>query len=581
MTVPLADAAIEVFFSYAHEDEALRDKLASHLKLLERQGVIQAWHDRQILPGAEWKGQLDSHLETAQLILLLISSDFLASDYCYDIEMKRALERHEAGAARVIPIILRPVDWKSSPFSKLQALPKDGKAVTSWSNSDEAFVDIARGIRSVVETITQRVIDQTLSSLSSESSDFASSTTRRLDAAMPRTCRVKQRTEVRALIALPNSVGLKKYLPDWTESGDLISKEDVNRNYFPLSFPIDPVTGKPTSTTIFISITAPDFQVEQSNKNLYLPPVQDSGILTFFITPQTQQMHGRVLVEVYQDNEKTIGLGSLTLITEVLSQETVISKVVWKLASSKTWIKAQVYHSSSPSTAPPLGNGMTQHNYNGKGYQTKVTGGTVYIDSTHIHFQPETRNQPEAKTILFLAANPKETTRIRLDQEVRDIQEGLRLASQRDRFVLEQRWAVRPRDVRRAMLDSKPQIVHFSGHGAEDGSLALEDEVGNVKFVAPEALAGLFELFADQVECVLLNACYSEEQADAIVQHVPYVIGMSDAIDDNAALEFAVAFYDALGAGKSVEFAYKLGCNAIQMAGVKGHLIPTLLRAKL
>jgi len=151
--VPLgSQQPISIFFSYAHEDEALRDKLAKHLKLLERQKVIQQWHDRRILAGTEWKGQIDHHLESAQIILLLLSSDFLASDYCYDLEMRRALERHEAGEARVIPIVLRPADnlWKS-PFGKLQALPTDGKAVTLWANEDEAFANIARGIRLTAE----------------------------------------------------------------------------------------------------------------------------------------------------------------------------------------------------------------------------------------------------------------------------------------------------------------------------------------------------------------------------------------------------------------------------------------------
>lgn len=152
MAAPANPEAIAVFFSYAHEDETLRDKLANHLKLLERQGVIQSWHDRQILAGTEWQGQIDGNLEKSQIILLLISSDFLASDYCYDIEMKRALERHEAGEARVIPIVLRPVDnlWKA-PFGKLQALPTDGKPVTRWENQDEAFANIARGIRLTAE----------------------------------------------------------------------------------------------------------------------------------------------------------------------------------------------------------------------------------------------------------------------------------------------------------------------------------------------------------------------------------------------------------------------------------------------
>jgi hypothetical protein len=120
------------------------------LKLLQRQGVIESWHDRQISAGTEWKGEIDTHLEAARVILLLVSADFLASDYCYAIEMKRAMERHAANDARVIPIILRACDWHNAPFGKLQGLPKDGKPVTSWTNRDEAFANIAQGIRKVV-----------------------------------------------------------------------------------------------------------------------------------------------------------------------------------------------------------------------------------------------------------------------------------------------------------------------------------------------------------------------------------------------------------------------------------------------
>ncbi|WP_333099339.1 MULTISPECIES: CHAT domain-containing protein [unclassified Microcoleus] len=125
-------------------------------------------------------------------------------------------------------------------------------------------------------------------------------------------------------------------------------------------------------------------------------------------------------------------------------------------------------------------------------------------------------------------------------------------------------------------MDYKPQIIHFSGHGAGDEGLALEDETGKVQYVDAEALAELFKLFANRVECVVLNACYSEVQAEAIVQHVPYVIGMSRAIGDKAAIEFAVGFYDALGSGESVEFAYQLGCNSIRLAGIVEHLTPKL-----
>jgi HEAT repeat protein len=143
---------IEVFLSYAHEDEELRKKLETHLSLLIRQGTISPWHDRDIKAGSEWKRDIDAHLDGAQIILLLVSPDFIASDYCYSTEMTRAMERHESGEARVIPIILRPVDWQRAPFGKLQALPRDAKPVTDWSSQDQAFYDVVQGIRGFVET---------------------------------------------------------------------------------------------------------------------------------------------------------------------------------------------------------------------------------------------------------------------------------------------------------------------------------------------------------------------------------------------------------------------------------------------
>ena len=183
---------------------------------------------------------------------------------------------------------------------------------------------------------------------------------------------------------------------------------------------------------------------------------------------------------------------------------------------------------------------------------------------------------PDQQTILFLAANPKNNGRQRIDQELRDITEGLQRAQKRDRFNLQQRWAVRPRDIQRAMLDLAPQIIHFSGSGEQ--GLVFEDDIGNSKPVDEAALAALFELFADQIACVVLNGCYAEAQAKAIAQHIPYVIGMNPAISAEAAIAFAIGFYDALGADRPIEFAYKLGCSAIRMEGMAEHLAPVLLK---
>ncbi len=132
------------------------------------------------------------------------------------------------------------------------------------------------------------------------------------------------------------------------------------------------------------------------------------------------------------------------------------------------------------------------------------------------------------KTILILSANPKDTARLRLDEEVREISEGLKRSKHRDQFIIHQQWAVRLRDLRRAMLDYEPEIVHFCGHGEING-IMLEDEQGNAILVDPDALAGLFKLFT-HIECVILNACYSQKQAEAINRYVQYVIGMRQGI---------------------------------------------------
>jgi TIR domain len=162
--MPMTTLPLNLFVSYAHKDEDLRDQLATHLRLLERQGVISSWHDRKISPGIDWVKDIDENLSTADIVLLLISSDFLASDYCYDEELQQALANHKSGRTRVIPVVLRPCDWTSAPFGNLQALPiahgTGAKPVTTWDNRDEAFLAIAQGIRRVAQELRADVSDR-------------------------------------------------------------------------------------------------------------------------------------------------------------------------------------------------------------------------------------------------------------------------------------------------------------------------------------------------------------------------------------------------------------------------------------
>ncbi len=145
--------AAKIFYCYAHEDKPLRDELGRHLGPLRNQGWITEWHDQEIQPGTDWKQEINVHLSTADIVLLLISADFMDSDYCYGVEMQRALERHRTGEAQVLPIILRPTDWEETPIGELQALPTGGKAVVLWPVRDEAYRDVVRGIRGVVRVL--------------------------------------------------------------------------------------------------------------------------------------------------------------------------------------------------------------------------------------------------------------------------------------------------------------------------------------------------------------------------------------------------------------------------------------------
>jgi hypothetical protein len=153
VTVIEPTRAIKIFFSYAHEDKGRREDLEKHLGALRRSGKIVTWYDRDIQAGTLWAQEIDARLNEADLILLLISHHFMDSDYCYGIEMKRALEKHHAGTARLIPILLSPVDWEDTPISSLQALPTDGRPITQWRDRNVAFVNAVKGIREVVQTL--------------------------------------------------------------------------------------------------------------------------------------------------------------------------------------------------------------------------------------------------------------------------------------------------------------------------------------------------------------------------------------------------------------------------------------------
>ena len=236
----------------------------------------------------------------------------------------------------------------------------------------------------------------------------------------------------------------------------------------------------------------------------------------------------------------------------------------------------------SSQTNPPQTNRSIHIGGSASGTIISGNGNVLNSHTSTIFPSPEgsqTKDEASKRKLLILAANPKSSTRLRLDEEVRDISEGLKRSQNRDDFEIAQRWAVRPRDFQRAMLDEIPQIVHFSGHGEGEAGLYFEDASGQSKLVSGNALASLFKLFAQKtkIECVVLNGCYSKAQAESIVVYVPYVVGMQAAIGDRAAIEFAVGFYDALGNGESVEFAFESGKVSMELNSTGFTEMPVLL----
>ena len=270
---------VELFYSYSHKDEGLRDELERHLQVLQRSGHIRSWHDRRINPGAEWADAIDSHISSAQIVLLLISADFLASDYCYGEEMRVALERHDQQLAVVIPVILRPVDWSGAPFARLQALPPDGKPITLWRNRDEAFTSVAREIRDVVTSFGQPVSRAEAPWVLEPRSAHQE---RILDAALPSHIALHSPTELLVLIRRPESEGLAGILVSDDESE--AQPEDVRSKPFEITFPLGPA-GVAEPLKVTIEVTSPDFSPPSQRKNVMVPVDADSPVSSFVLRP--------------------------------------------------------------------------------------------------------------------------------------------------------------------------------------------------------------------------------------------------------------------------------------------------------
>ena len=290
-----ATRTTSIFFSYCHRDEALRDQLAHHLKLLERTGLIESWHDRNIRAGDDWAAEIDAHLYTSDIILLLLSADFFASDYCSEIETEVALERHRAKAARAIPVVLRPVVWQHSPLAALQALPANARPVTSWESSDAAFVNICEGILGSVLAWK----DETTADERAVLAPRFSTRKRVMDAAMPAEVEVNKSAMIVVLIRKPSSAGLRTLVASNAAFG--IQPEVVRSNPVSLQFPVG-TANKPEPLGLSVVVKAPDFDPPEQKRALTLSPDRDSPPLILMLAAK-RDGELKALVELYDQDE--------------------------------------------------------------------------------------------------------------------------------------------------------------------------------------------------------------------------------------------------------------------------------------
>ena len=191
-------SSIEIFCSYSHKDKPLRLKFEPIVTNLKRQNQIQLWNDNELAAGSDWAGEIDQHLNSADIIVLLVSSDFLASDYCYEKEMRRAMERESKKEAVVVPVIVRPCDWHDAPFGKLQALPTGGKAVTTWKNRDEAWTSISLALKETIRAVYIRKNEQLMKADAEEARSIYQAIMK--DAQTNRMERIKVMSELQAKI---------------------------------------------------------------------------------------------------------------------------------------------------------------------------------------------------------------------------------------------------------------------------------------------------------------------------------------------------------------------------------------------
>ena len=286
-----AGRTVSLFFSYSHADSMFRDELARHLKLLGRTGLFESWYDQQILPGDNWASEIDRHLCTSDIILLLLSADFFASRYCSEIEMPFARERHIAESARVIPVLLRPVAWSGSWLYDLQGLPMGALPVSAWPSTDSAFVSVCEGILGAALAAKADAARHERKAMP----EF-STRRREVDTAMPGEVQVDRSAMLIVLIRKTSSEGLRGLLAEDASYG--VAPEDVHSRTASVKFPRRG-TGELLGVDLVALVRSPEFDPPEQTRQIHLAPDTDSQPVIFMVAAKSPGRL-RAVVEIYE-----------------------------------------------------------------------------------------------------------------------------------------------------------------------------------------------------------------------------------------------------------------------------------------
>lgn len=547
---------INIFIAYAQSEQAICEALEPHLHTLQQEGFydgsLETW-SKAAFPAQEWDSATLALLANAQMVLLLISPDFLKDQHFCQTILENLLEQHHEQKIMLLPIITKKCAWENEEWRQLPQTPMYIKWLTNtgnWASLEEALQvvskDIQKAIQYYIDTPNELMIGPNRGGLESKKkddeinkpspniddkyihkkdkvTDNGSANEGKLAYDVPTT--MYKGEKKRITVEIGNAqVAVKMITKKLEAEGKKVEKIKVD---------------KVMEAQLWASDT--DFKIETFSSTAQFLTDEAPAKWVFFVTP--------------------LQTGNLYIVLKV----TIVS-VLQGYGEEKRDI-------------------VFERNID------------VKIKETSNHAVGIQKGLQFPAKILFVASNPTDTGKLRLDEEYRDINEGLRRANFRDNFELIPCFATRSRDLRLALLEETPQILHFSGHGTDldgtvgignrdygrvgannKGGIILENKNGKAQFVSTNSLSRLFKLFKNEVRCVILNSCYSELQAKAIVQYIPFVIGMNTAIPDKTAIAFAVGFYDALGAGKNIEFAFEFALASIDMDDLEGEDIPVLLK---